>query len=88
MQQLGLSSLGDCRNILSITTSSHLTCICMLFFRYRQPPLDYDLIQYTQYDKLEVFDKVATWDFPIFELEDKASDHILSHVSVPFSYYI
>ena len=50
------------------------------FSRYKQPPLDYDLVQYTQYDSLEVFDKVATWDFPIFELEDKASDHILSHV--------
>ena len=53
-----------------------------VFFRYKQPPLDYDLIQYTQYDKLEVFDKVATWDFPIFELEDKASDQILSHVRI------
>jgi hypothetical protein len=50
--------------------------------RYKQPPLDYDLTQYTQYDSLEVFDKVATWDFPIFELEDKASSHILSHVRI------
>ena len=29
-----------------------------------------------------MFENVAVWDYPIFELEEKAGNHILSHVSV------
>ena len=68
--------------IPAIYCTGVITYYDIMLLRYKQPPLDYDLSQYTQYDSLEVFDKVATWDFPIFELEDKASNNILSHVRI------
>ena len=46
--------------------------------------MDYDVAVYAEslHNELEVFENVGLWDFPIFELEEKASDHILSHVSL------
>ena len=40
-----------------------------------------DLAEYTSNDHLDMFENVAIWDYPIFELEEKAGNHILSHVS-------
>lgn len=45
----------------------------------QQPDLSYSLTEYST-SRLDVFEHVATWDFPIFELEEKAGDHILSNV--------
>lgn len=41
---------------------------------------DFALEEYSD-SGLEVFQHVASWDFPIFQLEEKCEDHILSHMS-------
>lgn len=53
--------------------------------RYKQPDLNYDISVYavSLHNELDVFENVGSWDFPIFDLEGKAGDHILSHVSLP-----
>lgn len=43
------------------------------------PSTDYSIDIYQQ-NKIEVLDRVMEWDFPIFELEEVAGDHILSQV--------
>lgn len=43
------------------------------------PSKDYDLSDY-QHNTMEVLEQVMEWDFPIFELEQVAGGHILSHV--------
>ena len=52
-----------------------------MFTSYQAPDYSYSLEEYSS-SGLDVFDSVAVWDFPIFELEEKAGDHILSHVSI------
>ena len=57
--------------------------LCVLSVRrYRRPSETCDLSEYTSNDHLDLFENVAVWDYPIFELEEKAGSHILSHVSV------
>ena len=51
-------------------------------YRYRKPSASCDLAEYTSNEHLDMFENVAQWDYPIFELEKKAGHHILSHVSV------
>ena len=51
-----------------------------MFTSYQKPDYSYSLEEYSS-SGLDVFDSVAVWDFPIFELEEKAGEHILSHVS-------
>ena len=51
-----------------------------MFTTYQKPDYSYSLEEYSS-SGLDVFDCVAVWDFPIFELEEKAGEHILSHVS-------
>ena len=51
-----------------------------MFSPYKKPDYSYSLEEYSS-SELDVFENVALWDFPIFELEKKAGDHILSHVS-------
>ena len=50
--------------------------------RYKRPSESCDLSEYTSNEHLDMFENVAVWDYPIFELEENAGDHILSHVSV------
>ena len=50
--------------------------------RYRRPSESCDLSEYTSNEHLDMFENVAVWDYPIFELEENAGNHILSHVSV------
>ena len=45
----------------------------------QEPDLNYSIADYSS-SGLEPFELVATWDFPIFELEERAGEHILSHV--------
>lgn len=51
-----------------------------MFAPYKKPDYNYSLEEYSS-SGLDVFENVAQWDFPIFELEEKAGEHILSHVS-------
>jgi len=51
-----------------------------MFTPYKKPDYNYSLEEYSS-SGLDVFENVAQWDFPIFELEEKAGEHILSHVS-------
>ena len=50
------------------------------FPRYKRPSVSCDLEEYTSNNHLDMFENVAIWDYPIFELEEKAGNHILSHV--------
>ncbi len=53
--------------------------------RYKRPSSSCDLAEYTSNDHLDMFENVAIWDYPIFELERKAGNHILSHVRKYFT---
>ena len=53
----------------------------MTMCRYKRPSVACDLQEYTSNEHLDMFENVAIWDYPIFELEEKAGNHILSHVS-------
>lgn len=44
------------------------------------PSNDYSISDY-QHSTIQALEQVMEWDFPIFELEKVAGDHILSHVS-------
>ncbi len=47
-------------------------------YRFVQPTV-YDTSEYSD-SHLGLFEQVGTWDFPIFELEEKAGGHVLSQV--------
>jgi hypothetical protein len=51
-----------------------------LFNHLITPPMDYSLDDYQQ-NNIELLDQVMEWDFPIFEMEKVAGDHILSQMA-------
>lgn len=51
-------------------------------YRYKRPSEVCDLVEYSSSDHFDMMENVAVWDYPIFELEEKAGNHILSHVSI------
>ena len=52
-----------------------------LFNPLVMPSTDYSVSDYQQ-NNIDLFDHVMEWDFPIFDLNDVAGKHILSHVSI------
>ena len=51
----------------------------VIFSKYSSPNYGYSIEEYAS-SNISVLDQVANWDFPIFELREKAGDHILSQV--------
>lgn len=63
----------------SLSHSLHRLNVSLLN-HYVVPSNNYSIEEYQQ-NKISLFDQVVEWDFPIFELEKVAGDHILSQVS-------
>lgn len=63
----------------SLSHSLHQLNVSLLN-HYVVPSNSYSIEEYQQ-TKVSLFDQVVEWDFPIFELEKVAGDHILSQVS-------
>lgn len=63
----------------SLSHSLHQLNVSLLN-HYVVPSNSYSIEEYQQ-TKISLFDQVVEWDFPIFELEKVAGDHILSQVS-------